>query len=91
MTFTVEDLLGDENPLAEHYRHFRVRDRVLLSGHSHQAWPDRGLDAQTRAWLDAAEQVDDKWERAFAQADRVRAGYRRLASTGRIITRNPCC
>jgi selenocysteine lyase/cysteine desulfurase len=78
MTFTAADLLGDVNPLAEHYEHFRVRERTLLSGHSHQAWPDCGLGAQKTAWLDAAEHVDDKWARAFAKADAIRAGYRRL-------------
>ena len=52
--------------------------RVLLTGHSHQAWPDVGFDAQQRAWLDAAELVDGKWEHAAAQADRVRAGFARL-------------
>src|SRR5690606_12912259 len=30
------------------------------------------------AWLDAAEFVDDKWERAAAQAAAVRAGFARL-------------
>jgi kynureninase len=49
-----------------------------LTGHSHQAWPDVGFDAQQRAWLDAAAFVDDKWERAAEQADRVRAGFARL-------------
>ena len=29
-------------------------------------------------WLDAAELVDDKWERAFEQAARVRVGFARL-------------
>ena len=37
------------------------RSGVLLTGHSHQAWPDVAFDAQKQAWLDAAEQVDDKW------------------------------
>jgi kynureninase len=55
-----------------------VADRLLLTGHSHQAWPDRGFDAQAAAWLDAARYVDDKWDRAFAQADRVREGFARL-------------
>jgi len=64
--------------LARHYTRFRVRERLLLTGHSHQAWPDCGFDAQARAWLDAAELVDDKWERAFAQADAVRRGFARL-------------
>ncbi len=50
----------------------------MLSGHSHQAWPDCGLEGQKTAWLDAAEHVDDKWERAFVKADAIRAGYRRL-------------
>src|SRR3989454_4325252 len=64
--------------LARHYRRFRVSDRLLLTGHSHQAWPDVAFDAQQRAWLDAAELFDDKWERAFEQAARVREGFRRL-------------
>ena len=64
--------------LARHYSRFRVAERVLLTGHSHQAWPDVAFDAQKQAWLDAAEQVDDKWGRAFEVADEVRAGFRRL-------------
>ena len=66
------------NALARHYSRFRVSERLLLTGHSHQAWPDCGFDAQARAWLDAAELVDDKWERAFAQAEAVRSGFARL-------------
>ncbi|MGH7588422.1 MAG: hypothetical protein ACRELU_07515, partial [Gemmatimonadota bacterium] len=73
-----EDLYSSPNALAPSYSRFRVADRLLLSGHSHQAWPDRGFEGQRQAWLDAAELVDDKWERAFARADRVRAGYTRL-------------
>ena len=64
--------------LARHYSRFRVSDRVLLTGHSHQAWPDVAFSAQKQAWLDAAEFVDDKWGRAFEVADEVRAGFRRL-------------
>jgi kynureninase len=64
--------------LAEHYSRFRVSERILLTGHSHQAWPDVAFEAQQRAWLDAAALVDDKWSRAFEMADRARAGWRRL-------------
>jgi len=64
--------------LARHYSRFRVSERLLLTGHSHQAWPDCGFEAQSRAWLDAAELVDDKWERAFTQAEAVRRGFARL-------------
>ena len=66
------------NALAPHYARFRVAERLLLTGHSHQAWPDVGFEAQAEAWLDAARYVDDKWEHAFARADRVRAGFARL-------------
>jgi kynureninase len=51
---------------------------VLLTGHSHQAWPDVARAAQLEAFDDAARDADDKWERAFARADRVRAGFARL-------------
>src|SRR5687768_10777234 len=66
------------NPLAPHYSRFRVAERILLTGHSHQAWPDEAFDAQQRAWLDAAEYVDDKWARAEERAVEVRAGFARL-------------
>ncbi len=65
------------NPIAEHYSRFRVAERLLLTGHSHQAWPDRAVEGQVRAFEDAAELVDDKWDRAFAVADRVRRGWAR--------------
>ena len=66
------------NPLATHYSRFRVAERLLLTGHSHQAWPDVGFDAQSQAWLDAAALLDEKWERAAGQANLVRAGFARL-------------
>jgi kynureninase len=64
--------------LAPHYSRFRVAERLLLTGHSHQAWPDVALEGQIEAFTDAAECVDGKWERAFAKADAVRDGFRRL-------------
>jgi kynureninase len=73
-----EDLHRAPNALAPHYSRFGVADRLLLTGHSHQAWPDVGFEAQQQAWLDAALHVDGKWEHAFERAERVRAGYRRL-------------
>lgn len=71
-------LFASPNALAPHYSRFRVSERLLLTGHSHQAWPDAGFEGQQQAWLDAAHYVDDKWERAFAQAERVREGFARL-------------
>ncbi|HUP00952.1 MAG TPA: kynureninase [Gemmatimonadota bacterium] len=74
----LDHLTASPNALASHYSRFRVAERLLLTGHSHQAWPDRGFDGHRRAWEDAAELVDAKWERAFERADRVRRGFARL-------------
>jgi kynureninase len=71
-------LYASPNPLAQHYSRFRVAERLLLTGHSHQAWPDRAEVGQRRAWDDACELVDAKWERAAERAERVRAGFARL-------------
>lgn len=78
MPFALTDLAQIQNPLAAHYSRFRVSERLLLTGHSHQAWPDVGFEAQQRAWLDAAEFVDEKWDRAAEQAARVQAAWQRL-------------
>ena len=66
------------NALAPHYARFRVSERLLLTGQTHQAWPDCGFEAQAEAWLDAARYVDDKWDHAFERAERVRDGFTRL-------------
>ena len=72
------DFYTSPNPIAGDYSRFRVEERLLLSGHSHQAWPDCAFEAQAQSWLDAAEMVDDKWPTAMAKADEVRAGYAAL-------------
>ena len=66
----------DAEKLAPHYSAFRVSERVLLTGHSHQAWPDLAREGVLAAWDDAALHVDEKWGRAFEQAERVRQGFR---------------
>lgn len=78
MTITLADLTGPDNALAPHYSRFRVSERLPLTGHSHQAWPDVAAEGQLEAFDDAAEAVDDKWARAFAKADEVGAGFGRL-------------
>ena len=60
----------------EYYSAFRVSERLLLTGHSHQAWPDVAREGVVEAWDDAALHVDEKWERAFEKAERVRDGFR---------------
>jgi kynureninase len=62
--------------LAPHYSAFRVSERLLLTGHSHQAWPDVAREGVVEAWDDAVLHVDEKWGRAFEKAERVREGFR---------------
>lgn len=78
MPHSHDDLRRSPNSLAPHYTAFGVADRLLLTGHSHQAWPDAGLAAQQEAWRDAARLVDDKWEAAFARVARVGRGFAEL-------------
>src|SRR6185503_9104815 len=73
---------GDALPHAERPR-FRVlavsRRRAAVAHRPlHPAWPDRAFEGQRAAFDDAALLVDDKWERAFEKAARVRAGFARL-------------
>jgi kynureninase len=78
VTLSLADLTRHPNALQEHYTRFAAGERLLLSGHSHQAWPDVALEGQIAAFEDAARHVDDKWERAFAKAERLREGIRSL-------------
>jgi kynureninase len=74
----LDELRKSPNGLAHHYSRFRVAERLLLTGHSHQAWPDVAVDGQLEAFTDASDVVDAKWDKAFVKAERVRAGFRTL-------------
>ena len=67
-------------PLSVHYTHFDVANRLFLTGHSHQAWPDVALEGQRQAWLDAAEMLDGKWSVVAEKVEQVTEGYRALMS-----------
>jgi selenocysteine lyase/cysteine desulfurase len=59
-------------PLTSYKRHFSrflaaAPDRLHFAAHSHHAWPDVTFDAQERAWRDAAELADRKWEKVFGE------------------------
>lgn len=55
--------------LRPHYAHFLGArgGESLLTGHSHQAWPDVAREAQLAAWDDAARLVDGKWDAVFGE------------------------
>jgi len=67
----------DPRALRPHYARFlgdahASPTRLLLTGHSHQAWPDVAREGVIEAFDDAAAHVDDKWGRAFERVERVR-------------------
>ncbi len=55
--------------LRPHYSHFLagLDDQALLTGHSHQAWPDVSREGQLACWDDAAQLIDSKWGRVFGE------------------------
>jgi kynureninase len=75
---TLDSLRTSPNSLSLHYGRFQVAHRLLLTGHSHQAWPDVALHGQIEAFTDASNTVDEKWDLAFAKAERLRQSYRDL-------------
>jgi len=55
--------------LQPHYSRFKVKDRLLFTGHSHQAWPDCARDGVLECYDAAAKLVDEKWGEVFAKIE----------------------
>lgn len=55
--------------LRPHYSRFLapLGEQILLTGHSHQAWPDVSREGHIEAWDDAARLIDDKWGRILGE------------------------
>ncbi|HMY17589.1 MAG TPA: aminotransferase class V-fold PLP-dependent enzyme [Polyangium sp.] len=64
MTESRASTMFDIRTFREGYGRFVTDDRILLTGHSHQAWPDVARHAMVEAFDDAARFVDDKWGNA---------------------------
>ncbi|HLR25730.1 MAG TPA: hypothetical protein VK112_07660 [Fodinibius sp.] len=60
------------NKLQPHYTHFDVANRLLFTGHSHQAWPDIALEGLNKAYRSAATRIDNKWDQAFEKTEVLR-------------------
>lgn len=70
--FSMSDINTLAHKLIPHYSHFRVSERLLFTGHSHQAWPDVALEGQTEYFHVCADQVDNKWGPAFEKTEVLR-------------------
>jgi len=58
--------------LIPHYSHFDVGNRLLFTGHSHQAWPDVALEGLDESFYAAARELDLKWEIAEEKTEILR-------------------
>ncbi|WP_440999583.1 aminotransferase class V-fold PLP-dependent enzyme [Fodinibius sp. SL11] len=62
--------------LAPHYSHFDVSNRLLFTGHSHQAWPNVAREGLQESFDLAASDVDKKWNAAFSKVEKLRSYLR---------------
>ena len=67
MTSDVAAMDAFATRLRPHYSRFLdlLGEDILMTAHSHQAWPDISREGQLTAWDDAADLVDNKWSKVF--------------------------
>lgn len=63
--------------LQPHYSHFNVANRLLFTGHSHQAWPDAAFDGVREYMEMVADKVDTKWGPSFEKTEILRKYLRK--------------
>ena len=68
----MNDIDALAEPLQPHYSKFDVANRLLFTGHSHQAWPDVAREGLQEAYDTAATQVDKKWDYAAEKTEILR-------------------
>ena len=42
-------------------------ERLHFAAHSHHLWPDASFDGQVRAWVEANQFADRKWDLVFGE------------------------
>jgi len=72
----MQDFDSLAHELQPHYSKFDVANRLLFTGHSHQAWPDAAFDGIQEYMDMVSEQVDKKWDFGFEKTEIMR-GYLR--------------
>lgn len=58
--------------LQSFYQRFNVKERLLFTGHSHQAWPDVAREGLLESFDDAAHLIDKKWDKVFDKIEILR-------------------
>jgi selenocysteine lyase/cysteine desulfurase len=68
----MSDIDSLAHKLIPHYSYFNVGERLLFTGHSHQAWPDVAREGQLEYFDVCAREVDNKWEAAAEKTEILR-------------------
>ena len=58
--------------LQPYYSKFDVANRLLFTGHSHQAWPDIAKEGQQAYFDISARDLDKKWDASFEKTEILR-------------------
>jgi kynureninase len=63
------------NYLSQDYTHAAVAQRIMLTGHIHQALPDVCEKAYKEHWDCLNKYGEERWEEVFSRTDRLRQGF----------------
>lgn len=72
---SLQDIRQYPNLLSNDYTHAAVAQRIMLTGHVHQALPDICADSYKEHWDCLNKYGEERWDEVFARSDRLRAGF----------------
>lgn len=72
---TLQDIRQYPNTLSQDYKHAAVAQRIMLTGHLHQALPDVCEKAYREHWDCLNKHGEERWDEVFQRADRLRRGF----------------
>ncbi|GAA5315579.1 MAG: kynureninase [Candidatus Pelagadaptatus aseana] len=72
---SLQDIRQYPNLLSKDYTHAAVAQRIMLTGHIHQALPDVCEQAYHEHWDCLNKYGEERWDEVFARTDRLRRGF----------------
>ena len=72
---SLQDIRQSPNLLSNDYKHAAVAQRIMLTGHIHQALPDVCEKAYKEHGDCLNKYGEERWEEVFGRADKRRQGF----------------
>lgn len=72
---SLQEIRQYPNHLSQDYQHAAVAQRIMLTGHIHQALPDVCEKAYREHWDCLNKYGEERWDEVFRRADRLREGF----------------